>query len=116
MAVFKDFHPTQMSQLLEDSEAIKSSIRNLLTLKIHSIFGIPELGSDLDKFVFEQMDFVTVHQIEENVMSLLYTNEPRINNISVNIDEQPEYNRIYIEVQFNIKAMNTTEQVTIKIR
>lgn len=116
MAVFKDFHPTQMQSTLEDSEAIKSSINNILGLKFLTIFGKPEFGTNLDQFIFEQMDFITRHRIEETVKSALYSDEPRITNIEVDIIDQPAYNRVFINVSFYIKGINTSEQVTIKLR
>jgi hypothetical protein len=116
MAVYNDFHPTQMQTLLQDSDSIKQSINNILSTKILTIPGQPEFGTNLDRFLFEPMDFITVHQIEETVMSSLYTNEPRITNIQVNVTEQQEYNRVFVEIYFLIKDTNTSEQVIIKLR
>ena len=116
MAVYKDFHDTKSDVILEDSDAIKEAIKNILSIRSPTLFGNPGFGANLEQFIFEQMDFVTRHQIQELVASSLYNNESRITNIEVNVLEQPEYNRVYIEVNFLIKAINTTEQVTIKLR
>lgn len=116
MAVYNDIHSTKMDNIYQDSDAIKSSVLNILNLKLLSIFGQPSLGANLEQFIFEPMDFITRHQIEETVLSALYSSEPRITDIIVNITEQPEYNKVYIEVYFLIKSINTSEQVTIKLR
>lgn len=116
MAVYTDLHPTDIKSVVTDSTAIDVAIGNILNTTLSSIPGNPTFGTGLESFLFEQLDFISVNMMENLITDALQTYEPRITNISVVVSQQPEYNRININITYTIKSTGTSQQVTINIK
>lgn len=85
-------------------EAIKNSIKNILSTKIGSIPGRPNFGSNLYLLVFEQLDSMTEDLAKRYTREALARFEDRINVIDVKTSKDEAFNRLIINVVFSYKA------------
>lgn len=65
-------------ELLNDEDAVRGSIYNILTTPIGTRAWVPEYGSRLYQFVHEPIDQVTAVQLEVLLIQSLEKWEPRI--------------------------------------
>ena len=98
-------------------ESIKNNIKLLLQTQQGERVFQPNLGMNLRRFVFEQINENTSIEIENNIVDVFETWLPfvELNNIEINTDaENQEHNKIKINITFSIKrAPGTLESVGI---
>ena len=98
-------------------DAIKNNIKLLLKTEQGERVFQPNLGMNLKRFVFEQINENTSIEIENNIVDVFETWLPfvELNNIEINTDaENQEQNKIKINITFSIKrAPGTLESVGI---
>ena len=98
-------------------DAIKNNIKLLLQTQQGERVFQPNLGMNLKRFVFEQINENTSIEIENNIVDVFETWLPfvELNNIEINTDaENQEQNKIKINITFSIKrAPGTLESVGI---
>ena len=98
-------------------DAIKNNIKLLLQTQQGERVFQPNLGMNLKRFVFEQINENTSIEIENNIVDVFETWLPfvELNNIEINTDaENQEHNKIKINITFSIKrAPGTLESVGI---
>ena len=98
-------------------DAIKNNIKLLLQTQQGERVFQPNLGMNLKRFVFEQINENTSISIENNIVDVFETWLPfvELNNIEINTDaENQEQNKIKINITFSIKrAPGTLESVGI---
>lgn len=67
----------------------------------------PEYGSGIEQYLFEKNDDLTLQLIENEVVSALIANEPRIFEIEVQVvRDGKEDNRLNIHVQYTVRTTN----------
>jgi len=84
-------------------DAINLSLQNVLATPIGSVPGHPEFGCGIDKYLFEMIDPLVTQLIEEDIRYAVNRWEPRVKIISVEVIEDPDYNRILIKLTYTIK-------------
>ena len=98
-------------------DAIKNNIKLLLQTQQGERVFQPNLGMNLRRFVFEQINENTSIEIENNIVDVFETWLPfvELNNIEINTGaENQEHNKIKINITFSIKrAPGTLESVGI---
>ena len=98
-------------------DAIKNNIKLLLKTEQGERVFQPNLGMNLKRFVFEQINENTSIEIENNIVDVFETWLPfvELNNIEINTGaENQEHNKIKINITFSIKrAPGTLESVGI---
>ena len=60
------------------------------------------LGSDVRDSLFEFVDFGTASVIQDQILVAIENFEPRVNNVSVEVDPQPDMNSFDVTVVFDI--------------
>lgn len=99
--------------------AINNSIRNIILTPRGSVPGKPRFGSDIYKIVFSQLDSLTETMAKNYINEALSEFEDRINVLSINIQQVPEYNRMVINISyqykddFSISSANTSIAVSL---
>jgi phage baseplate assembly protein W len=96
-----------------DVNAVKQSIKNLLFIRKGEKLFRPEIGSDLQRILFEPMDFLTVDLLRDVISETIQKFEPRVR--IENIEIIPDYDTnsydltlyfyvigIYTPVTFNL--------------
>ena len=99
---FKPHPVTDDLQVLKNEDAIRRSVRNIVQTIPTERFFNSLLGSDVQKSLFEFVDFGTASTIRQQVAIALDNFEPRIENVDVSVDPQPEDNNFDVTVIFDI--------------
>lgn len=71
----------------------------------------PDLGSNVRKLLFENLDIVTATALEREIYQTVTNYEPRVNLISVSVVPDLDNNAFSVSMQFSI--INRTEPVSI---
>ena len=106
---FKDislsFEPHPVSQdlkILKNESAIRRSVRNIVqTIPTERHFD-PLFGSDVYSSLFDFVDFGTASNIQDQIRVALDNFEPRIANVDVDVDAQPDTNAFEITIIYDI--------------
>ena len=98
-----DPHPvTKDLPILKNANAIARSVRNLVqTIPTERYFN-SILGSDVRSSLFEFVDFGTAAVIEEQIKTTVENFEPRVANLRVDVNPQPDNNTFEVTILFDI--------------
>ena len=96
-------HPvTNDLPILKNESAIKRSVRNIVqTIPTEKFFN-PLFGSDVYDSLFEFIDFGTAATIQSQIEISLDNFEPRIENVEVEVNPQPDDNTFEVNVIYDI--------------
>ena len=96
-------HPVTNDLLvLKNESAIKRSVRNIVqTIPTEKFFN-PLFGSDVYDSLFEFVDFGTAATIQSQIEISLDNFEPRIENVEVEVNPQPDDNTFEVTVIYDI--------------
>ena len=99
-----------------DEEAIKTSIRNLISTKNYERPFHPEIGCQLFALLFENFTSVTAQVIKKTIFDAINKFEPRVSIIDVMLSESEDTNNLDVSITFSILnnerpvILNTTIQ------
>ena len=106
-----DPHPvTKDLPVLLNERAIVRSVRNLVETIPTERFFNSNLGSDVRKSLFEFVDFGTAAIIEDQIVDVIEAYEPRVTNLVVQVDPQPDNNSFRVNVIFDISGLPVPTQ------
>ena len=96
-------HPvTNDLPILKNESAIKRSVRNIVqTIPTEKFFN-SLFGSDVYASLFEFVDFGTAATIQSQIEISLDNFEPRIENVEVEVNPQPDDNSFEVNVIYDI--------------
>ena len=96
-------HPvTKDLPILKNESAIRRSVRNLVETIPTERFFQPLLGSDVRSSLFDFVDYGTATVIEEQILTVLENYEPRVTNVQVQVDPQPDNNTFEVKIAYSI--------------
>ena len=96
-------HPvTNDLPILKNESAIKRSVRNIVQTIPTEKFFDPLFGSDVYASLFEFVDFGTAATIQSQIEVSLDNFEPRIENVTVSVNPQPDDNTFEVDVVYDI--------------
>lgn len=111
---FSDFTENPVSSDLArktNEDSVKESIRNLIfTNKGERLFQ-PEIGGNVQKILFENINPSTVITLKESIKELIINYEPRANLIDVDVISNIDDNFIKIIIVFGV--INNSEEITL---
>jgi hypothetical protein len=104
-------HPvTKDLPVLINERAIARSVRNLVeTIPTERPFN-PFLGSDVRASLFEFVDYRSASQIQDQIQDSIKNWEPRVDNLVVNVDPQPDNNAFGCTIIFDIVGLEIPTQ------
>lgn len=106
-------HPSTGDVVVKyDEDAIKQSVRNLISTQHYERPFHPEIGCQIYSLLFENFSPITVSVMRRTIFDVLAKFEPRVIVLEVNIDEQPDENGIEVDVTFRI--INSERPITVK--
>ena len=94
-----------------DEEAIKTSIRNLISTKNYERPFHPEIGCQLFTLLFENFTSVTAQVIKKTIFDVIDKFEPRVNILDVKLSETEDLNNLDVSITF--KILNSERPVTL---
>ena len=96
-------HPvTKDLQILKNENAIRRSVRNIVETIPTERFFNSLLGSDVRDSLFEFVDFGTASVIQSQILVAIENFEPRVDNVVVEVNPQPDQNSFDVTVIFDI--------------
>jgi phage baseplate assembly protein W len=105
-------HPTTADITKKiDEEAVKASIRNLISTRNYERPFHPEIGCQIYSLLFENFNPITTQVMKNTVRDVIQKYEPRVKLLDVNIRDRSENNEIQIEVFF--KLINSEKPITL---
>ena len=96
---------------IEDVNAVKRSVRNLIQTNHFERPFHPELGCGIRELLFENFTPLTGIFIKRKVEEVITNYEPRARLSQVTVNEQPDRNAIAVTVYFYV--MNMPEPVSV---
>tara|TARA_B100000508_G_scaffold2905_1_gene2241 strand:+ start:159 stop:560 length:402 start_codon:yes stop_codon:yes gene_type:complete len=104
-------HPiTKDLPILKNENAIKASVRNLVQTIPTERFFNAVLGSQVRDSLFDFVDYGTASVIQSEIEITLENFEPRIDNVSVEVNPRPDLNDFEVTVFFNIVGQQVPAQ------
>lgn len=100
---------------LKDIEAIKRSIRNLVMTNYNERAFQPEIGSGIRALLFEPVDTITAHELEEAIKRTIENFEPRVTLFNVNVLDNADFNQYDITIEFQINSTPLSGTVVIAL-
>tara|TARA_S200000501_G_scaffold128045_1_gene120980 strand:- start:1540 stop:1941 length:402 start_codon:yes stop_codon:yes gene_type:complete len=96
-------HPvTKDLPILKNENAVRRSVRNIVqTIPTEKFFN-PLFGSDVYQSLFDFVDFGTAAVIEDQILTSIRNFEPRVENVTVEVDPRPDDNDFEVTVIFDI--------------
>jgi phage baseplate assembly protein W len=98
--------------ILENANAVMSSVENLVMTYPGERFYHAEIGSNISQALFDLMGYMQNFQedlLQEQIVNMLATQEPRAKNVQVTIETYPQDNYIEVTIQFSV--INIANQV-----
>ncbi len=87
-------------------EDIREAIKIILSTRPGERLRNPKFGCGIYKYTFETMDYTTLSMMQRAVYDALVLWEPRIENIDVHLDPDPEEGRIDINISYLVRSTN----------
>ena len=96
---------------IEDVNAVKRSVRNLVNTQFYERPFHPELGCGVRDLLFENYTPMTGIFIRRKIEEVLINYEPRAKISSIAVNEQEDRNAISVEINFYV--LNLPNPVTV---
>tara|TARA_R110000868_G_scaffold154598_4_gene380669 strand:- start:1370 stop:1807 length:438 start_codon:yes stop_codon:yes gene_type:complete len=94
-------HPTSNDiKPVYDLAAVKNSISNLVQTSFKERPFHPEIGAGIRALLFEPVDLFTSLALKDNILTVINQFEPRVKNVTVQIQDDSERNSYVITVGF----------------
>jgi len=104
-------HPvTRDLPVLTNERAIIRSVRNLVETIPSERFFNSLIGTSIRDSLFENFDRSTVMIIEDEVRQVVANYEPRVTNVGVKVDANPDDNFLSVTVFFEITGLQLPTQ------
>ena len=104
-------HPvTKDLPVLINERAIIRSVRNLVETIPTERFFDSLLGSDVRDSLFENYSRGQVSIIEDQIRETCKRYEPRVDNVGVSVDSNPDDNTLNVKIFFNIVGLESAPQ------
>jgi phage baseplate assembly protein W len=91
--------------------AVINSVKNLILTNHYERPFQPELGSNIRRLLFENIDSVIAAQIEREIEETILNFEPRVQVSKVTASAAPDENRYNVELEFFV--INSPNPITI---
>ena len=93
--------------MVESEEDIRQSIYIILMTRLKERAMLPDFGCDLHEYIFELPDSDFEIRIGSEVREALMRYEPRIMNVSVEVDTRDLQNgTVYLNINYTVRATN----------
>lgn len=95
---------------LKNETAIARSIRNLVLTAPGERFFNPNLGSQVSRSLFENMDEITASVIKDEIENTINNYEPRVDLKSVNVSPDYDNNEFNVTIEYYIVGIDVLPQ------
>jgi phage baseplate assembly protein W len=107
-----NLHPIRKDINLHKNEyAVINSVKNLILTNHYERPFQPELGSNIRRLLFENVDSIMAAQIEREIEETINNFEPRVEILRVTATASPDENKYNVELEFFV--INSPNPITI---
>ena len=107
-------HPVKGDLVISNNEnAIIRSVKNLILTNHYERPFQPEIGSNINKMLFELFTPLTANIVQQEIYDVLNNFEPRITNLTVDVTVSDDENSLLVTLQFYLK--NSTVQTVVDL-
>jgi phage baseplate assembly protein W len=104
-------HPvTKDLPILKNESAIRRSVRNLVETIPTERFFNPLIGSNVRSSLFDFVDYGTASVIQDQIRVTVENFEPRVANLRVEVNPQPDTNTFEVTVIFDVVGQDFPAQ------
>ena len=104
-------HPvTKDLPILKNERAITRAVRNLVETIPTERFFNSMIGSEVRALLFENYTAPIAIAIEDQITTTIRNHEPRVENVEVDLNPQPDDNSIEVTVFFDIVGLDVPRQ------
>ena len=105
-------HPVKKDINTHKNEyAITNAVKNLILTNHYERPFQPEIGSNIRRLLFENVDAVTASQIEREIVETISNFEPRVQVSKVTVVASPDENGFKVNLEFFV--INNANPITI---
>jgi phage baseplate assembly protein W len=105
-------HPVKKDiNVYTDEMAVINALKNLILTNHYERPFQPDLGSNVRKLLFENLDIITAAALEKEIEQTITNFEPRVGILDISVAPNDEKNSYGVTLRFNV--INRTEPVTI---
>ena len=97
---------------IEDVDAVKRSVRNLVQTNFYERPFHPELGCGIRGLLFENYSPVIGIFLKRKIAEVINRYEPRVSLVNVTLDDDPDRNRLKVSLYFYVQ--NVPDAVVIE--
>jgi phage baseplate assembly protein W len=106
-------HPIKKDiNILTDMSAIVNSVKNLILLNHFEKPFHPEIGSNVRKMLFENMDSISASILQKEIKQTIINFEPRVSIQDIQVTPDYDNNRFTVSMTFT--TVNKQEPVQIE--
>ena len=95
----------------QDEEAVKASLRNLISTRHYERPFHPEIGCQIHSLLFENFTPVTLQVMKKTIFDAVEKFEPRVTVLDVKIRDRADENRIDLDIIFRLN--NSERPITV---
>jgi phage baseplate assembly protein W len=105
-------HPVKKDiNVYKDEMAVINALKNLILTNHYERPFQPDLGSNVRKLLFENLDIITAAALEKEISQTITNFEPRVQILNISVAPNDEKNSYGVTITFDV--INRTEPVTI---
>ena len=97
---------------IEDVDAVKRSVRNLVQTNFYERPFHPELGCGIRGLLFENYSPIIGIFLKRKIAEVINRYEPRVSLVNVTLDDDPDRNRLKVSLYFYVQ--NISDPVTVE--
>lgn len=101
---------------LEDDDAVKASIKNIVLINKKEKRFDSFLGGNIRNYIFENMDSLYIETIKEDIISLIYKYDQRINDIVITNLSNLDNDDIFLSIVYKISNISYTSTLDLIIK
>lgn len=104
-------HPiTNDLVLLNNTDAIKRAVQNLVRTRVGEVFFNDTIGTRITGSLFELATDDLVEPIQTEIETVITNYEPRVDLKDVRVESIPDLNTLNIEIHYNIVGLSLPTQ------
>ena len=97
---------------IEDVDAVKRSVRNLVQTNFYERPFHPESGCGIRGLLFENYSPIIGIFLKRKIAEVINRYEPRVSLVNVTLDDDPDRNRLKVSLYFYVQ--NIPDQVVVE--
>jgi phage baseplate assembly protein W len=101
---------------LNDLDAVKQSVKNLVLTNFGERPFHPEIGGNVTSYLFENANGLTSFAIEEEIKKVITEHEPRVNGVTIKVQDNMDANAFIVHMQYNVLALNVEVQSSFYLK